>query len=364
MKSLNLLLCGAAMLATVACSSSKPNSSASTNNANRARAYEAYDELDANVGNPRTNRNATPAQASQQTSNQSAAASNASYSAAPAESNQDVTIAKNNSGIPAANMANMPKPVIMVMPAPGAKAKSVQEVIKSNPLSRFYMEGINAVLSQKGYEVKSLEGNDELNNVIQLQNDIAGTDEDLAYLASLSLSADIYIKFAGTITATDRGMMISVNVSAYETTTARLLASQISEVLHPGEINNVDAYAQDLKTAAKKAMMGIEPKMHNYWAEDMKNGVQYKVVMNIKGDYSGSQLEDLQEDSIDKLKGVFNKVKVNSMTAQTMDMVIYANPDKYEDAQAVYSAIRKNLKGTAETTKINVLHKLIVLDIN
>lgn len=360
MKSLNLLLCGAAMLATVACSSSKPNSSASTNNANRARAYEAYDELDANVGNPRTNRNATPAQASQQTSNQSAAASNASYSAAPAESNQDVTIAKNNSGIPAANMANMPKPVIMVMPAPSATGASIQEVIRMNPNSRAAMEGVLESLTKKGYEVKSLEGSEDLNNVVQMQNDIAGTEEDLAYIASLSLNADIYIKFSGFLN--DLGEVV-VELSAYETSTARQLASQSSIVKNHGDNTPANMRA-NLKTAAKKAMMGVEPKMLNYWAEDMKNGVQYKVVMNIKGDYSGSQLEDLQEDSVDKLKSVFNKVKVNSMTAQTMDMVIYANPDKYEDAQAVYSAIRKNLKGTAETTKINVVHKLIVLDIN
>ena len=332
MKNFRLLFCSAIAVAVSACSSSK--NVAPSNDVTREKAHAAYAEVDADEA-PR-----------------------ASAPAVAAPSENKIRVTENSAPSPA-DLSYMPKPVILVMPAPNSQGASVQEVVASNPNARAAMEGVMEYLTKKGYEVKSLEGGAELDNVIQMQNDIAGTDDDLAYLASLSLSADVYIKFSGTIN--DQGQVM-VELSAYETSTARQLGSQSSFVDSHGRVSQQDMQA-NLKTAARKAMGSLESKIQNYWIEDMKNGTPYKVIMNLKGEYTDTQLEDIQEDIVKNLKGVFNKVRVNTMTSQTIDLVVYANAEKIDDAQSAYSEIRGVMKSFAETKKVNVSKKLIIMDV-
>jgi uncharacterized ubiquitin-like protein YukD len=54
---------------------------------------------------------------------------------------------------------------------------------------------------------------------------------------------------------------------------------------------------------------------------------------------------------------------MNVMTDKTMDMVVYADPHRYGDSQEVYSQIRNLLKSVAETKKINITKKLILMDL-
>lgn len=349
MKSLKFLFCSFIMVAGVACSGSKNAAPAASNNHDeiRQRANSGYAELD---GKPAPK--AAPAAAKATTAETAPAA--APVAEAPATRVQDV-----DEDQAAITPNDLPKPVIMVMPAPSGKGASVQEVVASNPNARAAMEGVMEYLTKKGYEVKSLEGGAELDNIVQMQNDIAGTDEDLAYLASLSLNADVYIKFSGSLN--DEGQ-VNVDLSAYESSTARQLGSQSSFVNSHGRNSQIDMKA-NLKTAARKAMGGLEKTIQSYWIDDMKNGVQYKVIMNVKGEYTDSQLEDLQEDIVSNMKKIFNKVKVNSITPQTVDVTVYANAEKTEDSQAVYSEIRASLKSFAETKKINLAKKLIIMDV-
>ena len=252
-----------------------------------------------------------------------------------------------------------PKPVIMVLPSINGKGASSLQQVSNNPFAKAVMDGLNDYLAQKHYEVKSLEGSVELEKIIQMQNDIAGNDEDLAYLASLALNADIYIKFTGSM---DSKGFVTVDLSAYEASTARLLGSQNSSINSHGRTTDIDQQA-NLKSAAKKAMPSIEAQILSYWKEELKQGTQYKVIMNITGNYTDSSLEDLQDNIVEKLKPNFNKVKVNSMTSKTIDLVVYAQPDKYEDVNEVYKAIRQSTKSLAESKKLNITKKLIVMEV-
>lgn len=313
------------MLAGVACSGTA-NSQKESNKETRQKAKAAYNELEYG--------------------SQKSVIKNKSVS--------QNTVAKNLT-----SSDNSIKPVIMVMPASSGKDFSVQEVIASNPNARATMEGVMDYLTKRGYEVKSLEGSADLNSLIQMQNDIVGTEDDQSYLASLALDADLYIKFSGFL---NNDGQVFVELSAYESSTARQLGSHSSSVNSHGRTSPLDMKA-NLKTAANKAMSGLEGRLLSYWQDDLKTGVQYKVIMNIKGAYGDSQLEDLQENVVSNLKASFNKVKVNAMTAQTIDIVVYADPEKIDDAQSTYSEIRKLLKSLAETKKISISKKLIIMDI-
>ena len=45
------------------------------------------------------------------------------------------------------------------------------------------------------------------------------------------------------------------------------------------------------------------------------------------------------------------------------DMVVYADPFKYEDVNEVYRTIRQTVKPLAETKKLNITKKLIVMEV-
>lgn len=254
---------------------------------------------------------------------------------------------------------NFAKPVIMVLPEKNGSGISALQQVTENPFVKATMDGISDYLANKHYEVKSLEGSSEIDHIVQLQNDIAGNDEDLAYIASLTLNADIFIKYSGKM---DSKGFVTVELKAYESTTARLLGSQSSSVDSHGRTSPVDQQA-NLKSAAKKAMPSIEKQILAYWIDDLNFGTQYKVVMNITGSYGDTELEDLQDQITMTLKKQFNKVKINTMTAKTIDMVVYADPFKYEDVNEVYRTIRQTVKPLAETKKLNITKKLIVMEV-
>ena len=89
----------------------------------------------------------------------------------------------------------------------------------------------------------------------------------------------------------------------------------------------------------------------SWMTEDLKKGVQYKVVMRIGERFSGTALEDLQDQGISALRNRFKSVKVNAMTEKTIDLVVYADPAEYPDAFAVYSAIRHAMASLAQAKK-------------
>ena len=250
-------------------------------------------------------------------------------------------------------------PNILVTPAQNGKGLSELQVVQNNPMARAMMEAINGYLTQKTYEVLSLEGDAVLNSVIQMQNDIAETDEDLSYLASLALGADIYIKFSGNV----KPGAISVDINAYESSTARLLGSESAMDDDCGG-NNQTAIAECLHKAAKRAMPRLEKKITAYWQKDLAQGIQYKIVMNIKGDFDDEQIEDLHDDISQGLKKAFKFVNINVMTAKTIDLTLYADGNEYPDTQSIYSYIRSMLKGKASTKKINLTKKLILMDVS
>ena len=294
----------------------------------RRNSSDAFDELDSEFGG------------SPQKKAVSTAAPRASKSAA-----------RNQQAVPRADA-----PTILVVPAQKTKGMSDLQAFQSNPNNRMVTEAINGYLTQRQYEVKSLAGQESLNEVVQMQQDIAETDEDLSYLASLALGADIYIKFSASI----EGGIVLIELSAYEAATARLLGSQTSQAAANGSSRGEIADA--VYAAASRAMPGLEKKIKGYWEVDRKNGVQYKVIMKLTGDFDEQRVEDIQDDVNQLLKKAFKRVNVNVMTAKTIDVTVFADVAKFGDAQEVYSYIRRGMKGSVNVKKLNITKKLILID--
>lgn len=343
-------LCLALLLAETACSAPhavKQNDSDNRqkNAATRQRAESAYNELD---GFASTTNSAVKSTAAAPT------AFNASAPAAVAQKTSAATETYAN----ASAIQDIGTPIIMVSPNLTLK-DGVPDLSSESPYSRTTAEAINGYLTKKNYEVKSVDGQAELSSILQMQSDIANTEDDLSYLASVVLDADIYIKYTPEVTNDE----VSVEVSAYETSTARLLGSQSAVVRNNGHTSKININS-NIGAAVRKAMPGLEQKILGYWKMDLAKGTQYKVVVNIKGEYSDSQTEDLHDAIMKGLKSNFSSVKVNVMTAKTLDFVIYANPLQYKDSQEVYSKIRQVFKPIAETKKNNITRKLILMELN
>lgn len=345
-------LCLALLLAETACSAPhavkrSDSDSRQKNAATRQRAESAYNELDG-IGSTAT--------ATATTTVSTPTAFNTS--SAPAVSKGAAASATTETYANASAVQDIGQPIIMVSPNLSLK-DGVPDASAESPYSRTTAEAINGYLTKKNYEVKSVDGQAELNSILEMQSDIANSEDDLSYLASVALDADIYIKYSSEVTNDE----VSVEVSAYETSTARLLGSQSAVVRNNGHTSKININS-NIGAAVRKAMPGLEQKILGYWKMDLAKGTQYKVVVSIKGEYSDSQTEDLHDAIMKGLKSNFNSVKVNIMTAKTLDFVIYANPMKYKDSQEIYSKLRQIFKPIAETKKNNITRKLILMELN
>lgn len=316
---------GVVMASLVACSSAPKTDFDST----RARANAAYGEID-NDGV------AAPA---------SSAPAAAPVAAAPAEDVPSIQVS---------NVQFKVKPTVMVLPAMGSKGATSIDVIKKNPLAKTAMEVINAYMTERGYSVMSLESQAQLDEVVQLQDDIAGNDADLAYVAGLSVGADINVTFAGSI----QNDHLVIDLNASDASTAQLIASESSRMKDQGEGQRVL-----VQKAVKEAIVALENKVRGELAADLEKGVQYKVVCRLTGEFTDEQAEEISNIVSMKVRKLFNKMQVKSMTRNTYDLVVFADPDKYEDAQMVYAEFYEALNGIAKVRRQNITKKLIILEI-
>ena len=310
----------------VACASSTPDNSADVS---RSHAKAGYGSLDREVGpSPYAGQN---------------------------NSKQEAQVQQ---AMAAKQYANVQKPIIMVLPAPDSAGLGGKYILSHNQNSRTAMEAVNEYLTEKSYEVRSLEAQSELEEVVNMMNDISGAN-DVSYVASLMLGADVYIKYSGSYDI--RQKMMNVELTAYEASTARLLGSQAAH------LKNNDSRKESLNyiihDAVKKALPGLEQKILSYWVEDMQKGVQYKVVMNIAESFDGAALEDVQDNVVSALRSRFSSIRVNAMSERTIDLILYADPVKFPDSYAVYSEIRNAVSSSANAKKNNISKKLITLDL-
>ena len=246
------------------------------------------------------------------------------------------------------------QPTVLVAPAMGKGETPNIEVIRKNPLAKTAMEVINAYLTSRDYSVIGLESQAQLDEVVQLQSDIAGNAEDLAYVAGLSVGADINITFAGSIQLED----LVIDLNATEASTANLIASESVRFQNNGESQR--AWVQ---RAVQEAIVKLENKVRDHLAKDLEKGVQYKVVAHLTGEFTDEQAENISNMVSTQIRKKFNKMQVISMSRNTFDPLVYADPDAYDDAQMVYDVFVEGLNGLAKVRKQNITKKLIILEI-
>ena len=256
---------------------------------------------------------------------------------------------------PLSTVAFKNAPTVLVTPALSGRMAASIDVVRNNPFAKTAMETNNSYLTSRGYSVVGLESQAQLDEVIQLQSDIAGNDEDLSYVAGLSVGADISITYAGSIQEND----IVVDLNASEASTANLLASEsVRQKKEGGQSQRVL-----VQRAMESAIVNLENKIRDRMASQLEMGVQYKVVVRLTGDFTDDQAEEISNIVSLQIRKKFNKMQIVSMSRNTYDLLVYVDPDKYEDAQMVYGEFVEALSGLAKVRKQNITKKLIILEI-
>ena len=296
---MNKLIYGAMSAALLAACASNPP--ANNNDAVRDRANAAYAEVP---------------------TDEPAAESSAKSAEAPAA--EAPTIQLSNATFRSA-------PTVLVSPALSGKMNASIDVIRRNPLAKTAMEVINAYLTSRGYTVVGLESQAQLDEVVQLQSDIAGNDDDLAYVAGLSVGADINITYAGSIQDNEND------------------GGENQRVL--------------VQKAMEKGIVALENKVRDRLAAQQELGVQYKVIAHLTGEFTDDQAEEISNIVSIQMRKKFNKMQIISMSRNTYDLMLYVDPDKFEDAQMVYGEFVESLNGLAKVRKQNITKKLIILEI-
>lgn len=252
------------------------------------------------------------------------------------------------------NTAFKSRPTVLVTPAMGRGETPNIEVVRKNPLARTAMEVINSYMTGRDYNVIGLESQAQLDEVVQLQADIAGNDEDLAYVAGLSVGADINISFSGSVQVED----LVIDLCATEASTANMLASVSVRYKNEGESQR--AWVQK---AVQDAIVKLENKIRDRLAATMENGNQYKVIAHLTGKFTDGQAEEISNMVSSQIRKKFNKMQVISMSRNTFDLLVFADPSVYDDAQMVYDEFVVGLNGLAKVRKQNITKKLIIMEI-
>lgn len=264
-------------------------------------------------------------------------------------------LADDGASITVSNATFKTTPTVLVSPALAGKMAGSIDVVRQNPLAKTAMEVINAYLSSRGYTVVSLESQAQLDEVVQLQSDIAGNDEDLSYIAGLTVGADINITYAGSIQEND----IVIDLNASEASTANLLASESVRMPNDGS----ESQRALVQHAMESAIAKLENKVRDRLAAELEKGVRYKVVAHLTGEFTDDQAEEISNIVSVQIRKKFNKMQVISMSRNTYDLMVYVDPDKYDDAQMVYGEFVESLSGLAKVHKQNITKKLIILEI-
>lgn len=248
-------------------------------------------------------------------------------------------------------------PFIMVIPET-PKGQTPLQVFDKNPLAKQAAAAIESYLTARKYDVVVPRASEQLNDMTKMQSEIKGAEEDVSYQLALALGSDIYIVFAGTVDPGSGGSKASVSVKAYETTTARLLGTETGySKTRPGP------KAPLVEEAVNDAIDKVLARVKNYWMDDVKKGLQYKLIFKMMGEFDEDEAEEIQEEVSDIMDEVFALSKENIVSDKTMDYLVWAKKDEFKKASKIYRHFKKKMEKTAKLKRININKKLIIIGV-
>jgi hypothetical protein len=250
----------------------------------------------------------------------------------------------------------------MVIPST-QKGQNPVELLMNDPKAKHAASVIESYLTARQYDVVVPEQQASLEGLADAQLALGDREEDISYSLALSIGSDVYITYSLSTDVAGFGTEKYVsNVRAYETTTARLLGTETGYSQgRQGEIN------LSIEEAINDAIDKVLSRISNYWKSDLKRGIQYKLVFNISTDFDDDEVEDIQFALMDAAEAVSKSSKENIATAQTLDYLIWCDPEGYDKSSKVYRNIKKAFDDEgldAKLRRLSVNRKMILLKVD
>ena len=253
-------------------------------------------------------------------------------------------------------------PFIMVLPAV-QRGQSPIDMLRTNPEVKHAAAVVESYLTARMYDVIVPEQQATMESLNEAQMDLEGREEDYAYQLALSVGSDVYIDYSGSIEDAGYGTKkYAMIVRAYETTTARLLGTETGYSQgRQGEV------MVSIEEAMNDAVDKVLSRITNYWKSDVEKGIQYKLIFNLSSDFDEDQVEEIQFAIMDAIEAMSKRSKENVVTKQTIDYLIWCDPEKYDKSSKVYRYVRKffrdeETEGTLR--QVNVNRKMILLKVD
>jgi len=254
-------------------------------------------------------------------------------------------------------------PFIMVVPE-APKGVSPVDLLRSDRLLKKGAEVIESYLTARKYDVQVPEQMETLSELAQAQAGLKGVEEDYAYQLALAIGSDVYITYNVKVEKRYVGSTeyrkAVVAARAYETTTARLLGTETG---YSGE------YAVPEEAVVEEAMNDAIDKVLSrimaYWKEDLTRGLQFKLIFRITGNFDEDTHDEILLAIEQVLKKVCNRTKQNVVTDQTLDYIVWVNPQKYNSPLALFRDIRSGIESQVpvKVRRISANRKMLILEI-
>ena len=255
-------------------------------------------------------------------------------------------------------------PTLMALPEvrPG---QNPLEQLRSDAVLKQGASVIESYLTAKKYDVIAPDQAEQIFQQQRAQIALKGQDEDLSYAIALSVGSDVYITYTISIENRTVGSTqvhkASVSVRAYETTTARLLGTET------GYSDESAAPATALVEAAiTNALNNVMSRINSYWTDDMKNGLQYKVIFNLTGKFDEDTRYDIADAVSKTLKKLCNRTKENVVSDKTIDYLVWVTNKDIQSPSTFFRETRREFLANFSKGKlrqINMNRKLLIFGV-
>ncbi len=253
-------------------------------------------------------------------------------------------------------------PFVMVIPQT-TKDQSPIDMLNANFLYKKGAQIIESFLTARKYDVQVPDQTVTIGELVSALAENREIKEDISYALALTIGCDIYITFTVDVTSGRHGTRkASVGVRIYETTTARLLGTETG--YSPEVATSSDQVV--MESAFNDCMDRVLSRMTAYWKDDIKKGMQYKLIVKFIGSYSRDKIESIQFGITDIVSSIANKTKENVISDKTIDLLLWAKADEYENARKIYSALKGKFEAKFPDYKMNQItlnRKLIVVQV-
>ncbi len=242
-------------------------------------------------------------------------------------------------------------PTLMALPEvkPG---ENPLDQLKSDNVLKQAASVIESYLTAKKYSVIAPDQAEQIFQQQKAHLAIKGAEEDLSYAIALSVGSDVYVTYTVTVNTRMVGSTdvrkASVSVRAFETTTARLLGTETGY----SEESAAPATAL-VEAAVANALDNVMSRINSYWQDDIKDGLQYKVIVNITGKFDEDTRYDL-DDAVQKtLKKLCNKTKQNVTSDKTLDYVVWVTNPDMQNPTGFFREMRKEFNASFTAGKLH-----------